>query len=444
MKKILFIVAKGEGPGNKRKWNSEWPEELENKIDAGSWKIVTPGVLAIAGLTDSLNYNIDLVDEEFQEIDANKNYDIVAFYTVTSNIKRVYKLAAYFKQKGSYIVMGGVHVCVCPDEAAPYADTIIMGEAENNWQLFLKDLKKGKPKRIYKEKVGVFDVNQTSVPRFDLLPENGRRIIPIQTARGCPHGCKFCNLRSIYGEGYRAKSIDKVTDEVEAALRVNPRAIIYFTDDNLFCYKERAKELVSRLAEYKITWYTNSDLSFGNDDNFLKTIYKSGCRQVLIGFESINAANLNNIDENNFKKHHHSSYKKIIENIQSNGIGIIGSFIIGLEHDKKDIFDDMIKFAYDTHLYGMSITVNTPYPGTIMFDKLKKEDEILTYDWNKYTIFQPVIKTKNMSIEELNKGYIRLLGEVNSPKHNLRKLVYFKEKGKQLLKNYKKAQIKQV
>lgn len=432
MKDILLIVPKGDGPGKGRKWNSSWPEELEKAIERGLWKVVTPGPLVLAALTDRTRYRVEFIDEEFQEVSRENSYHVVAFYTVTSNAKRSYKWARHFKEKGSHIVMGGVHATVSPGEAALYADTLLLGEAEHIWPRFLDDFERGETQEIYKEEIGRIDMACSPIPRFDLIPLEGRRIIPIQTARGCPHGCKFCNLRAIYGAEFRKKSLDRVIEEVEAALAVNPKATIYFTDDNLFCERERARELAERLLAYKVTWYTNSDLSFSEDDDFLKLLFKSGCRQVLIGFESIEAENLEGIDEGNFKKRHHSSYKDVIENIQSNGIGVIGSFIIGLDNDSSKTFERMIAFAAETNLYGMSVTVNTPYPGTVMFEKMKSENRIISYDWDKYTIFQPIISPASMSVDELNDGYIKLLKALSSPKAIMAKLNYFKEKMKLL------------
>lgn len=432
MKKILLLVPKMNGPGNGRKLNAEWPDALEKTVNNSLWKVATPGVLTLASMCDKSKFHIDLIDEEFQEVNLEIQYDIAAMYTVTPNAKRTYKFAEYYRSKGTYVVLGGVHAVVCQDEAENYADTLLLGEGEKIWPEFLEDFCKGKPKNKYFQPLGKINVNESPIPAFELLPLNGRKIIPIQTARGCPHGCKFCNLRSIYGKGYRAKNIENVDKELKEAFKINPKSSIYFTDDNLLCHKERSKKLIDVLKSYNVTWYSNSDISFSDDADLLKEAYKSGCRQVLVGFESINPANLIHIDENDFKSRRFLSYKEAINKIQSNGIGVIGSFIIGLDEDNKDVFESLFEFISETNLYGANVTVNTPYPGTEIFEKVHSENRILTYDWDKYTIFQPVISPKRMSIDELNNGYSELLQKINSSGTVIKRIKYFKERLKKM------------
>jgi radical SAM superfamily enzyme YgiQ (UPF0313 family) len=392
------------------------------------WRLVTPGILVLAKLAEETGiYDVQLVDEEFQQLDLTKKYDLVAMYTVTPNTRRAYELAEHYKKQGAYVVLGGVHTTVCPDEAGKHADTILIGEAEYIWPAFLEDFQNDAVKKTYAQPLGEVDINRSPIPSFHLLPENARKLIPIQTARGCPHGCKFCNLRSLYGKQYRAKRIESIVKEIEAAKHINPRAVIYFTDDNLFCNRTHAEALMQKVSEYNIIWYANTDISFGSDIEFIKAAYKSGCRQVLIGLESVNQANLKGLDENSFKSQNFLLYKELIENIQSCGIGVIGSFILGLDEDDEEVFDNTIYFILDTKLYGASVTVNTPYPGTVSFDMMSAENRILTYDWNHYTIFNPVIIPKKMTVEQLNEGYLRVLRTINSPDNIKEKVNYFKE-----------------
>ena len=123
------------------------------------------------------------------------------------------------------------------------------------------------------------------------------------------------------------------------------------------------------------------------------------------------------MDETSFKSRNFTRYKELIDNIQSCGIGVIGSFILGLDEDDKDVFDKTIDFILETKLYGTNVTVNTPYPGTINFQAMSDENRILTYDWNCYTIFNPVIIPKKMTVDELNEGYLRVLETINSPEN---------------------------
>jgi len=428
LKNLLLLVPRCEGPSENKKWNECWPDDIENIVTQNMWRLVAPGVLVLAKLAEETGqFEVQLVDEEFQQLDLTQKYDLVAMYTVTPNAKRAYELAEYYKKQGTHVVLGGVHTTVCPEEAGEHADTILIGEAEYIWATFLIDFQINAVKNVYSQPLGEVDINCSPVPSFHLLPKNARKLIPIQTARGCPHGCKFCNLRSLYGKQYRAKRIDNTENEIQAVKQINPRAVIYFTDDNLFCNKAHAEALMKKVNEYNLTWYANTDISFGSDIELIKTAYRSGCRQVLIGLESVNPANLKGLDEHSFKSQNFSRYKELIENIQSCGIGVIGSIILGLDEDNVEVFEKTVDFILDTKLYGASVTVNTPYPGTVSFDMMNAENRILTYDWNQYTIFNPVIIPKKMAVEQLNEGYLRVLRTINSPENIKEKVNYFKE-----------------
>ena len=429
MKRLLLLVPKCSGPSPNKRWNESWPDDIENIVTQNMWRIVTPGVLVLAKLAEYTGmYDVQLVDEEFGQLDLKQKYDLVAMYTVTPNIKRAYELTEYYKKQGTHVALGGVHASVCPDEAGEHADTILIGEGEYIWSVFLKDFQTNKAKKIYSQPLGLVDINCSPLPSFHLLPENARKLIPIQTARGCPHGCRFCNLRSLYGKYYRTKKIERIEKEIDELLNINSHAVIYFTDDNLFCNRIHAERLMKKLSDYNLSWYAHADISFGSDTSFIKMAYKSGCRQILVGLESVNSDNLKGLDEKNFKCRNFSYYKEWIENIQSYGIGVIGSFILGLDEDDEDIFDETINFILDTKLYGASVTVNTPYPGTISFEEMRTANRILTYDWNCYTIFNPVIIPKRMTVEKLNEGYLKVIKTINSLENNKNKLNYFIEK----------------
>lgn len=427
MTKILFLVPKCIGPSQNSKWNTDFSKELEMRVTKTLWKVVTLGPLVLASQAIEAGEEVDYVDEEYGEVQLNTKYDIVAMYLVTPNARKGYQWAEYFRKIGSYIVMGGVHATVCFSETKTYADTVLLGEGEDIWKNFFSDYKNNNPKKIYRQQIGCLDVNTSPIPAYHLIAQNARAIIPVQTARGCPHGCRFCNVRNIYGLNYRYKDEQKVIQEIECALSCNPKAKIYFTDDNFFCDCERTKKLLNYLEKFQIQWIANADISFGSDIEMIKSAYKSGCRQVLIGFESVNANNLAHIDVHNFKYNHCNDYPQVISNIQCYGIGVIGSFIIGLDNDDSSVFIKTEEFIYKNKLFGANITVNTPYPGTSSFYNLKRQNRIRTYDWNQYTIFQPVITPKRMTYEELCRGYVKLIKSIHSDKRNIEVIMHFKE-----------------
>jgi len=202
---------------------------------------------------------------------------------------------------------------------------------------------------------------------------------------------------------------------------------IYITDDNIVSDTMHFDTINIAMRESGFHWYANADISFGRYERNIKKAYKSGLRQVLIGFESIHKDNLYQLDANNFKYRSLKRYREYIEKIQSNGIGIIGSFIVGQKYDTEDTFKQLAEFIYETRLYGASVTLLTPYPGTALFYKLKNGNQISTFDWDYYTIFQPIVKNKNMSLQSMNAFYNKLLLQINSLEFIRNKTSYFQK-----------------
>lgn len=413
-KSLLLLIPACPGPGNKKRWNSVWPDDLERQIWNKYWNVFTPGPLVLATIARTKGFHVEVIDEEFQRIDKKRKYDIVAMYSVTPNILRCFELSSYYRSSGAHVVVGGVHATLCPEEVADHVDTVLIGEAEKIWEEFLDDYQKKSPCKRYEQEPGSISIQDSPIPSFDLLPKSNKLMIPIQSARGCPHGCRFCNVRNLYGEGYRAKSIKQMIDELNMSTLLFPHTPVYFTDDNFFVDKRRARALLAVLKEYNLSWYANTDVSFGTDTDLIKMSYESGCRNVLIGFESINPAILKDIDCDSFKSYHRRTYETAIQNIQREGIGVVGSFIVGLDGETETTYDELFQFIQTTGLYGVNITMNTPYPGTQLFKQMNEQNRILTYDWNQYTIFQPVFQPLDGSLEDLQNRYLTFLQKVYS------------------------------
>lgn len=434
MKTILFLVPKMNGPNHDAIWNSAWTPQIVQAVKDTMWKVVTPATLVLAAIAEKYGYQADLVDEQFCQADTTKYYDIVCIYTVTPNAKRAYFLAGRYKKLGSYIVIGGVHALFQQKEAYQHCDTLMLGEGEKIFPCFLNDFRNGAAKKIYFERKGNVDLHDSPTPLYRILKRAEQSLVPLQTARGCSNNCIFCNLRKIYGKGFRAKSYVQLKNETAEIEKLPCVKGIYVTNDNILSEPLHFKLLTIVMKETKKTWYANTDISFGESEKNIKAAYNSGLRQVLIGFESVNRNDLYAIDKSNFKYRYFNRYKTYIKKIQSNGIGIIGSFIVGHEKDKKETFQYLADFIYDTKLYGANVTMLTPYPGTTLYYKLLQKNRLPAYDWDHYTIFQPLMPTQFMTIEELNQCYLDLFHTIHSDEFSLNKRSYFKEVYKELKK----------
>lgn len=426
MKSILFLVPKMNGPKGHHIYNTYWDKDINDKIDKNRWKVTTPSVLLLASIAISECYEVEIIDEDFDEVDTGKYYDIVCIYTVTPNAKRAYHYSEKFKRNGSWIVIGGVHAAFMQEEAMQYCNTLIVGEGEYVFRDFLHDFRKKTPKIRYIQEKGQVKLCHSPTPAYKLLSKEQQFLIPMQTARGCTNKCKFCNVNSLYGSRFRYKSYTQIENELDEICKLPYVKKIFVTDDNIFSDINHFNRLINVIKDRKLSWYANTDISFANNEETIISAYESGLRQVLIGFESLDSRNLRKIDKDNFKFKYLNKYKEYIKKIQSNGIGVTGSFIIGQVNDNEDTFKYLAEFIYETKLYSANITVSTPYPGTLLYKEMKRKNAILTYDWDYYTIFQPVMTMNYLTIDVLNQLYLNLIRTVYSKEFTDNKLSYFK------------------
>ena len=399
-------------------------------------------IITIAGLTPP-DIEVSYIDEDFEDIDFNIQYDIVGISAMTQQIVRSYEIAKEFRRRGIYVVMGGIHTSFLPEEALEWVDTVIIGEAEDLWPQFLEDFKNNKAKKIYKQPEGTFvDLTKSPIPRYDLLKKKNYfedhksfyNMIPIQVSRGCPHDCEFCLVTKCYGSRFRKKTIEQVRIEINEIKKYFPGKVILFADDNLFIDRKFSKKLLEEIKNLKIRWWAQSDISVGEDEELLSLIYESGGLLLLIGFESIDPENLKTINNNSWKYRQLKNYSKNIERIQKHGIIVFGSFIFGLDNDDKNVFNNVVEFMDQNNITGQ-LTIATPLPGSRLLERLKLEGRLIENEpfWDKCTFLDVLFKPQKMTIEELEDGFIWSYKQVFNEKAQAKRVQYLKEIYKNIL-----------
>jgi len=363
-----------------------------------------------------------------EPVDFDFPCDIVGVTAMTQQATRAYEIADAFRARGRHVVLGGIHVTALPEEAARHADTVIAGEAERAWPVFLDDFRRGAPLPLYDQRGGEsVDMTRIPTPRYDLLGKYRYPVIYVQATRGCPHDCEFCVASNIYGRRYKHKSVNQVVREVQEARRIWKYAQIGFADDNMFVDRAYSRELVGRLKELRIAWFAICDIAVGRDEDFLKELHESGCRTLLIGFESASKSALQGMNRDQWKENRFDTYREYIQRIQSHAIGVYGSFILGLDQDGPDAVDATVEFVNDNVLLGTQITLLTPFPGSRLRTRLENEQRILNSDWKWYTVWNSVIRHPRFTPEELEKGLLRAYKGVYNPPSNLRRAQYFRK-----------------
>ncbi|MGB9721459.1 MAG: B12-binding domain-containing radical SAM protein [bacterium] len=395
------------------------PRSSEKKPPIGL-KIPQLALHILAALSPP-DIELTVIDEQMDDIDFDKQYDLAGISIMTANAPRGYKIAQRLREKGTKIVFGGIHASVLPEETLKYGDSAVIGEAEGVWQIVIEDFKNNRLQKIYRP--APFDLSKSILPRRDLKLEPvilGFKWPGFFTTRGCPYNCEFCSVSDIFGRKIRHLPVAHVVKDIE-----NTGSKIFLNlDDNVVGNPKYAKELFQVLAPLNIQWGGQSTISIAKDPELLKWCYKSGCRGLFIGVESISTKGsagfqktLKTIQEN----------LDAVKKIQDAGILFHPSFVFGLDEDTRDIFERTLDFLYKTHITTATFNILTPYPGTKLYRRLKQESRLLTEDWSKYNHSTVVFKPRNMTVDELIEGYHLLKKEFYSVSNICKRILRLSE-----------------
>lgn len=388
------------------------------------------GLLTLAGFLDK-NHEIRYIEEDYvnesqmQPFVDDEKFDLVCLSGVDSQAIRAYEIASVFRKRGIYTVMGGLHASLVPEEAKAHVDTVIIGEGEDTFPRFIKDFEKGEPKPFYKSS-GQFDLRLSPIPRFDLI-ENISRFnkVTVQATRGCPHACDFCCIHEVYGHKYRKKNPQQVVKEIEFIKSLYPQPFISFADENMLVDRQWSKELLKALAPLDVRWEGYCDISIADDDQLLELLAESNCVLQMIGLESLN---FNNLQESApFKARRLESYARAVEKIQSYGVGVMGLFMLGFDHDTPSVFEEIRDFIKQTHMFDVDFSIVCPIPGTKLYKRWKDEGRITCEDWNRYAWYNVNYKPKHLTPKQLKEGIMWLFREFNTPEEVARKKERFQQ-----------------
>ncbi len=434
MKRIGFIAMSGVRAHNAEltRLGLTLPGFVDrNKIIAS---LPSLGLLTLAGLTPK-KYDVDYHEiadlKKLPELPTD--FDLVAISTFTAQLNEAYDVADFYRARSIPVVMGGITVGSLPEEAKGHCTSVVIGEGEPLWPEILADFDCGALKPIYTPSKE-FDLAGAPMPRFDLLDPGKYNRLTVQTSRGCPHRCEFCASSILLTPRYKVKPVDKVIAEIREIKKIWPRPFIEFADDNSFVDREHYKKLLRKLAEEKLRWFTEADVRVADDDELLGLMRDSGCQQVLIGLESPCRTSLYGMElKSNWKLRQQDFYRDAIAKIQSYGVTVNGCFILGLDGDTRDVFDDVLHFVRDSGLYEVQVTFQTAFPGTPLYARLKREGRILRdRAWDLCTLFDINFRPKNMSVAELQSGFLKLVKQLYSAEETHKRRGQFKRRLKTL------------
>lgn len=375
--------------------------------------------------------DIDLQDQHVEPINLNDYPDLVIIQVYITNAYRSYKLADYYRQRGAYVILGGLHVTSLPEEAMPHADSVFLGPGEETFPEFLIDFKKRQPKKVYHSPNR--SLSQIPPIRRDLIKRD-RYLVPnsIVVSRGCPHHCDFCYKDAFFegGKTFYTQRVDDALAEIERL----PGKHLYFLDDHLLGNIRFARQLFDGMKGMNRVFQAASTVDSILRGNLIEKAAEAGLRSLFVGFETFSPDNLK---QSNKKQNLAKDYSEATRRLHSLGIMINGSFVFGLDDDNQDVFKRTVDWGVQNSITTATYHILTPYPGTALYKKLEQEKRLLTNNWDLYDTRHVVYQTKNMSADDLKTGYdwaynefytwsniVRASNQHDSYKHKLKHFFY--------------------
>ncbi|MDR0593274.1 MAG: radical SAM protein [Bifidobacteriaceae bacterium] len=361
----------------------------------GTWKMEPLTYATLAGLTPP-DVELALMDDRIELIDYEADTDVVAISIETYTALRAYDIADRFRARGVTVLMGGYHATLAPNEARQHADAVLTGNGEKTWPRALADVKAGRLQKLYNGQPGYVAVQ----PNRSIF--EGKRYLPITLAevgRGCGHHCEFCAISSYYGRAYYPRPVVDIVQDLSGSRH----RFHFIVDDNVVARKAHARAWMRAVAPLGIRWAGQGTLTMARDPELLKLMFDSGCRLILIGLESLNDSNLDQMGKS--WERALGERDELIQRVHDAGLGIYATFVFGFDGDDERSFDSTVAFAAKHKFYTAAFNHLLPYPGTKTYERLRAQGRLLREHWwldRSYTYGDVAFRPAVMSPERLS------------------------------------------
>jgi radical SAM superfamily enzyme YgiQ (UPF0313 family) len=352
---------------------------------------------------------IELIDDHIEVLKTNDEPDLIVIQVYITNAYRAYRLADHYRAKGCYVVLGGLHVTSLPNEAAMHADTIFLGPGEQTFPQFLSDFRLGQPKARY-ESLDGRSIHGIPPVRRDLIKRD-RYLVPnsIVVTRGCPQHCDFCYKDAFFegGKSFYTQRVDEALAEIDRL----PGRHLYFLDDHLLGDRRFAEGLFEGMRGMGRLFQAAATVDSVLRGDLIEKAANAGLRSLFVGFETFSPENLRS---SNKKQNLAKDYAAVAERLSALGIMINGSFVFGMDDDEEDVFDRTVDWAVRNGITTSTFHIQTPYPGTRLYQSLMKQERITSQNWDLFDTRHVVYKPAKLSPEALKAGYDRAYREFYS------------------------------
>lgn len=368
-----------------------------------TWQMQPLWVAALAALTPG-NVELRFYDDRLEKIPFDEPADLVGISVETYTARRAYQIASEYRRRGVPVVMGGIHATLCPNEVADYAECVVTGDAEQTWPRLLDDFRHGQLEKFYRSCAGA----PLQRWRYDRGVFHGKRYLPIKLiefGRGCRLTCEFCAVQAASHSAYLQRPVDEVIGElVTTAINSDRARLIFFVDDNLACETNRLKEFLRALIPLRVRWVGQAAINVAHDPELLDLIVRSGCRCLLIGFESLQPANLREMGKPINEAH--GGIERAVGELRRFRVPVYGTFVFGCDADTSDDFQRTVKFSVVNGFLLAAFAHLMPFPGTPLYRRLAQEHRLLHERWwldPRYAYNTVAFQPRHLSPEELRR-----------------------------------------
>jgi len=341
-----------------------------------------------------------IVDEHVEPLRIDDKPDLVVIQVYITNAYRAYGIADHYRKKGVFVVLGGLHVTSLPEEAAAHADAIFLGPGEQTFPQFLKDFRAGNPGRLYASTEGR-TLERIPPVRRDLIRRK-LYLVPnsIVVTRGCPQHCDFC-YKDAFFQGGRSFYTQRVDDALAEIARL-PGRHLYFLDDHLLGDRRFAQALFEGMKGMRRLFQGAATVDSILRGDLIERAAEAGLRSIFVGFETLTPGNL---ARHNKRQNLGRDYKAVTDRLHSLGIMINGSFVFGMDDDGEDVFRRTVDWAVEHGITTATFHIQTPYPGTRLYARMRSEGRIITSNWDLYDTRNVVYRPARLRPEALKAGY---------------------------------------
>ena len=399
---------------------AHWNFAFAMDVEGSKYSHPPLGAATLAAYTPD-DARVRIFDENVAPIDFGSLADTVGISAMYIQRKRAFELAKMLRAAGKRVVLGGGLVAGLPEACTAAGDVVFHGEAELTWPDFVRDLARGEPKARY-DAPERFDMGRSRMPRYDLLQMRAYSTASLQTSRGCPYSCDYCDVPMIDGSRPRTKPVDLVMQEIERNYAFGHRSF-FIVDDHFLGNRKYALSVVSEIRRFvererhKPIFYCQSTLNIANDEEALEALYRANFRRLFIGIESDDVEALKNV-----RKHQNTQVPvaEAVQRIQKWNITVWAALLAGFDEDKPQTFT---RYAQFTRSAGIGMVIPgllQAVPNTAYHQKMVAQQRYVPLR-NGYvagqagsldSLLATNVKPKHMTNEELLAGYRKFVREL--------------------------------